>query len=145
MANPFSASNVINGTWGKFLVDGAEVTEVSAFSLRQERTYEPVLRAGSMAEDRKLVSIRYVGSFTLHHVASRFVESVKAAEVGKDTRYTFVSNLDDPDANGSEAVAAYGCSLDAVALADWATGKLGTREFAFQATSVEPIDEIEVL
>jgi len=138
-----SAKRIMNGTHGQLWEDGDMWAECTAFQVKVSKTYEDKARAGLMATDRKLVSVKITGSITVDKVYTRHVDDIVAAMAGKDIRHTLVGELDDPDAYGAERIAVYGVSFDDQTLADWAMTKSGTVTLPFAATGFKYLDTVE--
>lgn len=138
-----SAARVMNGTWGAVWEDGEEIAEISAFQVKVEKNFEPVVMCGHMVEDRKLTGVRITGSMTMHKVYTRGRADVANALKGLDVRKTIVGKLDDPDAYGAERVAVYGVSYDEDTVMDWEASRNGSLTIPFQATGIEYLDYVE--
>ncbi len=138
-----SARRVINGTWGSLTFEGEEFADISAFSLKDSYTKETMSMAGQMAEDGKITAIKRTGSMTLKKVYSRFVDHSASIDAGEDVRYTLIGKLADPDAYGTERIAAYGVSLDENTLMDFTVGKTTEITIPFTFTSFEYLSRID--
>ena len=138
-----SAARIMNGTHGQVWEDGDLIAECTAFQVKAAKTFEDKTRAGLMATDRKLVSVKITGSMTLDKVYTRHADDTDAAMAGHDIRHTLVGALADPDAYGTERIAVYGVSFDDQTLADWAAAKGGTVTIPFTATDYKYLDKVE--
>ena len=54
-----------------------------------------------------------------------------------------ITNIADPDSNGSERVALRGCKFDKLILADWEAGKNGEESYSFTFEDWEYLDMID--
>ncbi len=61
---------------------------------------------------------------------------------GKMMTCKIISNLNDPDAQGQERIALYGCLFDKLILADWEAGKMGEESYSFTFEDWEVLDSI---
>jgi Protein of unknown function (DUF2001). len=140
-----NGNRVINGTWGEVWLDGDYVGECYGLQAKMAMTKEPVNLCGQMAEDSKVIGIKYTGSLKLHKVNSRMAIKIgDSIKKGNDPRFTVISKLADPDSYGAERVLCKNVSFDDVTLADWEVAKKGSIEAPFTFTDHEFLDRIEV-
>lgn len=128
----------VNGTWGKVFLEGEEVFEVTSFSAKVEHNKEEVQIAGQMMTDSKILSMKGTGSLTIKKMTSRMLRLIgKKIETGQEPRFTFISEIDDPDAIGAERVIITGVSFDDMTLAEWTVREVGSNEYPFTFTGFE--------
>lgn len=139
------AKRIINGTNGELWLDGEQVAEISGFQAKVNITKETVNLCGQYAEDSKVVGYAGKGSVKMYKVNSRMaIKIADQLKQGRDTRFTMISKLVDPDSYGAERVVIKNVSLDDLTLADWEAKKAGTIESPFTFTDYEFLDMIEV-
>lgn len=140
----FIASRVMSGSKGELWLNNEFVGEVKAFQAKAEKNKEEVPIAGQPVIDTKTISITCKGSMTLYKSTSRMLILMSSdMQKGIDTRCTFITKLDDPDAWGAEKIAIENVSFDDLTLADWEVNKLGEVECPFTFTNWRPIDTVE--
>lgn len=139
---PIPANRVMSGTFGKVLVNGAEIAEISSFQAKVAVNKEDIQMAGCMATDSKITNTKGTGSMTIKKVYSRFADYMEKIQAGQDVRVTILSTLADPDAYGAERVACYNCSLDEHTFADWAVGKHTEITVNFTFTHAEYLNKV---
>lgn len=139
-----SAKRIMSGTWGEVWLDGDYVGECYKCQAKWSVNKDEVSLAGQMAVDTKAKSIKGTGSIGLHKVSSRMATKIgEAIQSGKDLRFTLISKLDDPDANGAERIAYYNVSFDDLTLADWEVAVIGKVECPFTFTKSKLLDAAE--
>ncbi|EOE7205153.1 phage tail tube protein [Clostridioides difficile] len=140
----FIASRVMSGSKGELWLNNEFVGEVKAFQAKAEKNKEEVPIAGQPVIDTKTISITCKGSMTLYKSTSRMLILMSSdMQKGIDTRCTFITKLDDPDAWGAEKIAIENVSFDDLTLADWEVNKLGEVECPFTFTGWRPVDIVE--
>ena len=128
----FSAEQVINGTWGEVWYDGEYLGELISCKAEVGYKKQAVTQVKKMADGQKIVGLEPKGEIKFHHVNSMVLKKEQeAVKAGKTPTHTIISNVSDPDAVGSERMAYYNCVLDKMVLADFESGKLGERSYAF--------------
>lgn len=136
-------SKVINGTWGSLILDGDEITEITAFQAKDEYQKEEVPRVGTMSKGYKISSVDGKGSATMNKVDSKMGRKIgKQVREGKTPKFTLIGGLVDPDAYGAERIAFYGVIFDDLTLMDWETGQFGKVECPFTYEGYEYLDMI---
>lgn len=138
------ASRVISGTWGSLWIDGDALVECTAFQLKFNKNKEKVYLCGQFATDTKAMSADGTGSITIKKVDSGQLQREMDMQKGVDRRYTLIGKLADPDAYGSERVAACNVSFDDLTLMDWKSNTIGEITLPFTFTRAELLDAIEV-
>ena len=87
------------------------------------------------------MSAKITGTVKLYNATSRMIQSQgNDLKNGKDTRFTIVSKLDDPDATSVQRIQVTGVSFDDLTLADWEAAKIGTIEAPFTADGYEILE-----
>jgi hypothetical protein len=142
-----NAKRVISGTWGEVWLDGEHVGECYGLQAKMSFTKEDVQMCGQMFVDTKTTSAKGTGSLKMHKVNSRMVDVIgEYITNGRDTRFTIVSKLADPDSYGVERVAIPNVSFDDLTIADWEAAKKGAVECPFTfAASPKWLDTIGVV
>lgn len=138
-----SAKRVISGTWGEVWLDEDYVSECYGLTAKMAFNKEDVGICRQMAIDSKVVSTKGTGSIKLHKISSRMANKIgEEIRNGKDIRFTIISKLADPDANGTERVRLSNVSFDELSLADWEVGSLGRTDTPFTFTDYKLLDSI---
>lgn len=89
------------------------------------------------------MSVEGTGSVRMYKVYSRMIDLMADGLLsGRDTRFTLISKLADPDAFGAERIAVTGVSFDDLTLADWEVATLGKIEAPFTFSGYELLDRI---
>ena len=135
---------IMNGTHGTVFLDGEEVAELKAFQAKLEfQKEEEVKVAGKMATGTKYMGYSGKGSLQLHKVNSRMIKAIgQQIKEGKETRFTVIGKLADPDADGVERIALNNVSFDDLTLFDFEVGALGQTECPFTFTDYDFLDLI---
>lgn len=138
------AKRIINGTYGKVILDGEEVAETTGLQAKVNYKFADINRVGELATDKKIISFDGTGSLKMYKVNSRM--AIKIGELlkeGKDPRFTITSRLSDPDSFGSETVILSNVLFTDLTLVDWTSAKEGTIEAPFVFTKYDLRDEID--
>ena len=132
---------VINGTHGSLWINDQEISEVKSFQVKAEFQKEEVKIAGQMATDTKYMGYSIKGSLALHKVNSRMIKFISdSIKAGKETRFTLIGKLADPDSDGVERIVVKNVSFDDLTLMDWTVGEISSSEHPFTATAWEVLD-----
>lgn len=139
-----SAKRVFSGTWGELWLDGEQVGECYGFQAKIVSNKEKINLCGVMWTDHKVMSVEGTGSMRLYKVNSRMTLLLaEAMAAGKDLRFTIVSKLADPDADGAERIALTGVSFDDNVLADWEANQVGKVECPFTFSGMKVLDAVQ--
>jgi hypothetical protein len=134
MAEVMSPELVRSGTFGSMWLNGEQMSECYGLQIKVSKTKESVPRCGATVEGNKFMSAKITGSVKLYNATSRLINTQAAdLKAGKDTRFTIVSKLADPDNPDTQRIQVTGVSFDDLTLADWEAAKLGTIEAPFTA------------
>lgn len=134
---------IMNGTWGEVWLDDLLVGEAYGIQAKCNFNKESVPMCGTMATGHKVTSFDGTGSLKLRKTSSRMSKAIGPwIRNGKDIRFTIISKLDDPDADGAEKVALYGVSFDDLTLADWEAGKMTDTECPFTFSNYRYLDQV---
>lgn len=134
---------IINGTWGEVWLDAEKVIEAYGIQAKLNFKKEDIRLCGQMGTDKKITGYDGTGSLKMYKVNSRMARSIlKAIQEGKDVRFTIITKIADPDADGAERIALKGVSFDDLTLADWEAGTPGKTEAPFTFSKVEYLDMI---
>lgn len=134
---------ICNGTFGEVWLDDNYVTECYGLQAKLNFSKEDVKKCGSMGTGKKVTGYNGTGSLKLHKTTSRMINAI-ADDIrsGKDVRFTIITKLADPDADGTERITLYDVSFDDLTLADWEAATLGKTECPFTFTDYEVMDKI---
>lgn len=136
-----TANKIMSGTWGKVLLEGDDLYEVSAFMAKVTYNKEDVQMAGDMMIDTKVISCKGTGTLTLKKMNSRMAKLLGQKILnGIDQRFSLIGALDDPDASGKERISISNISFDELTLMDWAVGEIKDVEVPFTFTKYKTID-----
>lgn len=141
MAQAIDAKRVRSGSHGELWLNGELAAEAYGCQIKVSKTKETIPRCGAFMEGHKLMSAKITGTVKLYNATSRLIEQ-QAADLaaGKDSRYTLISKLDDPDATSTQRIMATGVSFDDLTLADWEAAKIGQIEAPFTADGYEVLE-----
>ena len=144
MGKNFKANTVINGTWGEMWLDSEYMAEVKSVKASVTLKYSSIERVGTLVNGQKLTGLEPKGEVKLHKVSSRISEKInQALSKGKAPSFLIITNIADPDSNGSERVALRGCKFDKLILADWEAGKNGEESYSLTLEDWEYLDMID--
>jgi len=135
---------VINGSWGEAWLDGDYLAEIKGLEARIAIEYEDIDRPRRLGKGKKMIGFEGTGTLKLHKVTSRFIKLLSDnLKQGKQTSFTVISKLDDPDALGAERIMIKNVTLEELTLANWEAKTNGEEEIPFSFDDWEPIDLIE--
>lgn len=135
---------VINGSWGEAWLDGDYLAEIKGLEARIAIEYEDIDRPRRLGKGKKMIGFEGTGTLKLHKVTSRFIKLLSDnLKQGKQTSFTVISKLDDPDALGAERIMLKNVTLEELTLANWEAKTNGEEEIPFSFDDWEPIDLIE--
>lgn len=132
MASAIAPKRVRSGTYGELWLNNEQVAEVYSCQIKVNKNKEKISRCGGFVEGHKLMSTSITGSIGIYNATSRLIE-LQAADLqaGKDSIFTIISKLDDPDAVSVQRVQVTGVSFDDLTLADWEAATVGKITAAF--------------
>lgn len=137
------ARKIINGSFGELWLDGDYIGEAKGCQAKIEINKEEVSIVGQLAVDTKVMGWTGKGSMTLYKANSKMIKKVaQLVKEGKDVRFSLISKLADPDAEGTERIAIKNISFDDLTLIDWELKKVLEVECPFTFTDYEVLDEI---
>ncbi len=136
--------NIISGSMGRMWINGRLIADVKSVESKATINRETINIAGTFDEDSKITSTSCEGSFIIHKVYTTEREFVEGFQKGIDTRFQLFITLDDPNALGRESVQIDNCWLNEVTIAQFETGSILEREFAFghKLSDVEYLESI---
>lgn len=135
---------VINGSWGEAWLDGDYLAEIKGLEAKIAIEYEDIDRPRRLGKGKKMIGFEGTGTLKLHKVTSRFIKLLSDnLKQGKQTSFTVISKLDDPDALGAERIMLKNVTLEELTLANWEAKTNGEEEIPFSFDDWEPIDLIE--
>lgn len=135
---------VINGSWGEAWLDGDYLAEIKGLEARIAIEYEDIDRPRRLGKGKKMIGFEGTGTLKLHKVTSRFIKLLSDnLKQGKQTSFTVISKLDDPDALGAERIMLKNVTLGELTLANWEAKTNGEEEIPFSFDDWEPLDLIE--
>jgi hypothetical protein len=144
MPESIDAKRVINGTYGEVWLNDDKVAEAKGLEAIIEINKEDINLPRQLGTDQKMIGWSGSGTLKLNKVFTRIGKALtEQLKAGKDTRFTIVSKLKDPDSYGAERVAIKGVSFDSLTLANWETGSITESEEPFTFTDFDYIDEID--
>lgn len=135
---------VINGSWGEAWLDGDYLAEIKGLEAKIAIEYEDIDRPRRLGKGKKMTGFEGTGTLKLHKVTSRFIKLLSDnLKQGKQTSFTVISKLDDPDALGAERIMLKNVTLEELTLANWEAKTNGEEEVPFSFDDWEPIDLID--
>lgn len=141
MAQAIAPKRVRSGTYGELWLNNEQVAEVFSCQIKVNKNKEKISRCGGFMEGHKLMSANITGSIGIYNATSRLIE-LQAADLkaGKDSIFTIISKLDDPDAVGAQRIQVSGVSFDDLTLADWEAATVGKITAPFTAEDFDPLE-----
>lgn len=141
--NEIKAEQVINGSWGEAWLDGEYLAEIKGLEAKIAIEYEDIDRPRRLGKGKKMIGYEGTGNLKLNKVNSRFIKLLSDnLKQGKQTSFTVISKLDDPDALGAERIIIKNVTLEEVTLANWEAKTSGEEEVPFSFDNWEPLDLI---
>jgi len=135
---------VINGSWGEAWLDGDYLAEIKGLEAKISIEYEDIDRPRRLGKGKKMIGFEGTGTLKLHKVTSRFIKLLSDnLKQGKQTSFTVISKLDDPDALGAERIMIKNVTLEELTLANWEAKTNGEEEIPFSFDDWEPMDLID--
>lgn len=135
---------VINGSWGEAWLDGDYLAEIKGLEARIAIEYEDIDRPRRLGKGKKMIGFEGTGTLKLHKVTSRFIKLLSDnLKAGRQTSFTVISKLDDPDALGAERIMLKNVTLEELTLANWEAKTTGEEEIPFSFDDWEPMDLID--
>ena len=131
----YTASQVVNGTWGEMWLNGDRMAETIALQAKVTLTKTAVNMCGTLVPGQKVTGMDLKGTMKINKVSSYMIRANSAnIKAGKAAEYTIISNLADPQSMGAERIVLKGVMIDELTLVDW-EGKKNLEEsipFTFQ-------------
>lgn len=116
---------IMNGTWGQVWLGDDEVGEAYGIQAKVNFKKEDVPICGRMGIGKKVTGYDGTGSLKMRKVSSRMGKAIgEHIRNGKDLRFTIITKLADPDADGTERISLTDVSFDDLTLADWEAGRI---------------------
>lgn len=123
-----------SGTYGELWLNNERVAEVFSCQIKVNKNKEKVPRCGGFMEGHKLMSANITGNVGIYNATSRLIElQTEDLKAGKDSIFTIISKLDDPDATSVQRMQVTGVSFDDLTLADWEAATIGKINAPFTA------------
>lgn len=142
--NEIRPEHVINGSYGEAWLDGDYLAEIKGLEAKIAIEYEDIDRPRKLGKGKKMIGYEGTGSLKLHKVTSRFIKLLSDnLKQGKQTSFTVISKLDDPDALGAERIMIKNVTLEELTLANWEAKTNGEEEIPFSFDDWEPMDLID--
>jgi len=140
----FEAKHVLNGTHGALWLNGSLVSEAIGCEASVELVTEEVPQSGKLQSGKKVVGRNGKGKLTLHKVTSRMIKAMSEdMKNNRQTEFTLISAVTDPDAYGSERVQLIGLIFDKLPLIGWNLKELLKEELEFEFADWDVIDTID--
>ena len=145
MAQTFTASQVISGTYGECWIDGEKFAEINRLQAKIDFLKEDVPMCGKQnGRGKKTMGWEGKGTLSFSKVDSRLLKKqVEKHKKGEEFVFTVVSKLADPSAKGSERVELKNCVFDDLTLIDWEANKLTQIEMPFTFDDYNLLDTID--
>lgn len=141
MSKAIRPSLIRSGTFGEVWLGGEQVAECYGCQIKVNKNKEKIPRCGAFVEGSKLMSANITGSLQLYNATSRMIE-LQAADLkaGRDSLFTIISKLDDPDNPSIQRMRVTGVSFDDLTLADWEAAQIGRITAPFTADDWDPME-----
>jgi hypothetical protein len=142
--NEIRPEQVINGSYGEAWLDGDYLAEIKGLEAKIAIEYEDIDRPRKLGKGKKMTGYEGTGTLKLNKVTSRFIKLLSDnLKQGKQTSFTIISKLADPDALGAERIILKNVTLEELTLANWEAKTNGEEEVPFSFDDWEPIDLID--
>lgn len=140
----FEPKRVMNGIHGYVWLNGSLVSECKGIEAAVEFETEEVSQSGELQPGEKVTKRSGTGKLTLHKVTSRMMNALSDdMKSNRQTEFTIISLLDDPDAYGSERVVLKGVTFSKLPLVGWEHNKLLEEELDFKFRDWDIIDSVD--
>lgn len=140
----FEPKRVLNGTHGHLWLNGSQVAEAIGCEAAVELVTEEIPQGGELQSGEKVVGRNGTGKLTLHKVTSRMIKAMSEdMKNHRQTEFTLISAVTDPDAYGSERVKLTGVIFSKLPLIGWELKKQLTEELDFKFRDWDVIDTID--
>ncbi len=140
----FEPKRVLNGSHGQLWLNGSQVSEATGCEASVELVTEEVPQAGELQSGDKVVGRNGTGKLTLHKVTSRMIKAMNEdMKFNRQTEFTLISAVTDPDAYGSERVKLTGVIFSKLPLIGWNLKELLKEELDFKFRDWDVIDVID--
>lgn len=142
--NEIRPEQVINGSYGEAWLDGIYLAEIKGLEAKIAIEYEDIERPRKLGKGKKMKGYEGTGNLKLNKVTSRFIKLLSDnLKQGRQTSFTIISKLDDPDALGAERIMIKNATLEELTLANWEAKTTGEEEIPFSFDDWEPMDLID--
>lgn len=137
MPTPFrptlDAGRTMNGSFGRILNEnGQELTQYNNFSLKIAEEFSDIKVLGTRLTKHKLTGESIEGSISGYRVTSDLIRAI----LENPTRtFTFITDLDDPEAYGHERVRVRGVKFSSNPLINFKAGEVCEQEIPFVCDS----------
>ena len=139
----YSPSEVINGTFGELWIDDQYMSEVTKVEAKITLDKQEVNQVGNTAKGYKITGADGKGTITLNKVTSYFINLLSDdMKNGRQTAFTIITSLKDPNSRGQERVRLTGCTFDELSLVNWEAKKLCEEQMPFSFTGWDVLDTI---
>ncbi|KZL94368.1 phage tail tube protein [Clostridium magnum] len=140
----YKASQVISGTWGEMWLSGEKMAECTSLQAKVSLKKTAVSMCGTLVDGQKITGIDCKGTLKLNKVTSMMISLLSSdIRAGKQSEFTIMSKLADPDALGTERITLKGVTFDELTLIDWDAKKNGEESIPFTFQDWEPLDLID--
>ncbi|HQD81183.1 MAG TPA: phage tail tube protein [Bacillota bacterium] len=140
----YEPKRVMNGTHGYVWLDDSLVSECKEMEAYVEFDTEEVTQSGEMQPGDKIKGRRGTGSLTLYKVTSRMIKALSEdMKANRQTEFTIISLVDDPDAFGSERIVLKGVTFAKLQLANWKHNTLGEEKVDFKFRDWDIVDSVD--
>lgn len=136
-------NRVINGTFGKLVLDGEIVSSVKAAQAKIDIETEEVYIPDNLMAQNAVTKATGKGSVTIYKIDSMMHKKVgQALRRGETPYFTIISSLRDPKAYGAETIVVNEVLFTDLTLFDWERAKNGEMECPFVFGSMDYEDLI---
>lgn len=144
MNQEITGKQVINGTYGETWVGDYYMDSVTATKGVVTREFATVKKPRQLEDEYKEISRKGEGEVTYSHVDSYdLMMLARTMSEDKQESATIISKLSDPNSEGEERIAYYGCVFPELILADWKAATAGEKTLKFNFVKHEILGQIE--
>lgn len=142
MNKPFTAKDVVSGTYVDVWVDSVRHYELVSIQAKITVNKEEIPRAGEFMIDHKATNGKGTGSIELYKTdSSNLTDYIKLENPNE--RHEIVFKVDDPDVAGAEHIRLTGVSFDDLTLADYSLQASAKVTLPFTFTGFKPLQKME--
>lgn len=137
MATQINAQQIINGTFGRVMINNKLFANAKSFEVKITPSYEEFSIAGKLGTYQKYMGYSVGGTIKFDKVDFELAKKVSKGFLnGILEAFTIIGEVYDPSAQGSSIISISGVTFDEVTLMSFENRKMMEEEFSFKAVEV---------